>query len=66
MFSGRTWRWLPPETTSDAAVLLSSRGVRAFGDGFVTVLLPVYLLSLGFNGLEIGGLTTAMLVGSRR
>ena len=59
-----TWRWLPPETTSDAAVLLSARGVRAFGDGFVSVLLPVYLLSLGFSGLEIGGLTAATLVGS--
>ena len=58
------WRWLPPETTPDAAVLLAARGVRAFGDGFVSVLLPVYLLSLGLGGLEIGGLSTATLLGS--
>jgi len=58
------WRWLPPETTRDAAVLLSARGVRAFGDGFVSVLLPVYLLVLGFDGLQIGGVATATLIGS--
>ena len=62
--AGWAWRWLPPETTPDAAVLLTARGVRAFGDGFVSVLLPVYLLSLGLGGLEIGGLSTATLVGS--
>ena len=60
----QSWRWLPPETTPDAAVLLAARGVSAFGDGFVSVLLPVYLLSLGLGGLEIGGLSTATLLGS--
>src|SRR5437764_12800245 len=39
-----TWRWLPPDTTADAPVLLAARGLRAFADGFVSVLLPVYLL----------------------
>src|ERR1700687_992806 len=62
--AGWAWRWLPPETTPDAAVLLAARGVRAFGDGFVSVLLPVYLLSLGLGGLQIGGLSPAPLVGS--
>jgi MFS family permease len=57
-------RWLPPETTADASVVLLARGVRAFGDGFISILLPVYLLSLGFNALEIGGVATATLVGS--
>jgi MFS family permease len=58
------WRWLPPETTPDAAVLIAARGVRAFGDGFVSVLLPVYLLSLGLDGFQIGGVATATLLGS--
>jgi len=58
------WRWLPPETTPDAAVLIAARGVRAFGDGFVSVLLPVYLLSLGLDGFQIGGVATATLVGT--
>ena len=45
-------------------VLLWSRGVRAFADGFVSVLLPLYLLGLGFDGLQIGAVATATLVGS--
>jgi len=57
-------RWLPPETTTDAAVLVAARGVRAFGDGFVSVLLPVFLLGLGFDGFQIGAVATATLVGS--
>src|SRR5260370_29729263 len=56
--------WLPATATPDAAVLLASRGVRAFADGYVSVLLPVYLLGLGFNGLQIGAVATATLVGS--
>ena len=59
----RKW-WLPPEATPDAAVLLLARGVRAFADGFVSVLLPVYLLDLGFTGFQIGGVATATLIGS--
>lgn len=61
---GRTVRWLPPETTSDAAVVVAARGVRAFGDGFVSVLLPVYLLTLGFDEVQIGAVATATLLGS--
>jgi MFS family permease len=57
-------RWLPATASSDAAVLLTSRGVRAFADGFVSVLLPVYLLGLGFDGLQIGAVATATLIGS--
>jgi len=38
--------------------------VRAFGDGFVSVLLPVYLLGLRFDGFQIGAVATATLVGS--
>src|SRR5262252_6973748 len=58
------WRWLPAGTTSDAQRLLTARGLRAFGDGFVSVLLPVYLLGLGLDQLQIGAVATATLVGS--
>jgi len=34
------------------------------GDGFVAVLLPVYLLALGFTPLEVGVIATASLLGS--
>jgi MFS family permease len=49
---------------SAATLLLSARGLRAFADGFVALLLPVYLSSLGFDALAIGILTTATLLGS--
>src|SRR5215204_4089713 len=58
------WQLLPAEATSDAGVLLRARGVRAFGDGFVSVLLPLHLTTLGFNGFQIGAVATATLLGS--
>jgi hypothetical protein len=46
--------------------LLTARGLRAFGDGFVSVLLPVYLLGLGLDELQIGAVATATLLVRRR
>jgi MFS family permease len=57
-------RPLDARRPSAAALLLSARGLRAFGDGFVALLLPVYLSALGFDALAIGILTTATLLGS--
>jgi len=61
---GSRVRFLPEDATRDAALLIAARGVRAFGDGFVSVLLPLYLADLGFSEVRIGALTTATLVGS--
>ena len=44
--------------------LLFAKGMRAFGDGFVSLLLPVYLLELGFGPLDVGIIATATLLGS--
>ncbi|MEA2994100.1 MAG: hypothetical protein QOD40_3020, partial [Alphaproteobacteria bacterium] len=44
--------------------LLAARALRDFGDGFVAVLLPAYLLVLGFSPLEVGFVATAALLGS--
>src|SRR3954464_15395111 len=33
----------------DALYVLTGRGLRAFADGFVALLLPVYLIDLGFS-----------------
>jgi len=41
-----------------------AKGLRAFGDGFVSLLLPVYLVQLGFGPLEVGAIATATLLGS--
>lgn len=56
--------FLPVGTSSDAAIILAARGIRAFGDGFVSVLLPLYLTTLGFSAFRIGVLTTATLLGA--
>jgi len=44
--------------------VLVAKGLRAFGDGYVALLLPVYLIDLGFSALEVGAIATATLVGS--
>ncbi len=53
-------------TGADPAVLplLIGRGLRAFADGYVAILLPAYLLALGFGQLDVGFLSTATLAGS--
>ncbi len=53
-----------PAFGSGAVLLLSARGLRAFADGFVALLLPVYLAQLGFDAFATGILTTATLLGS--
>ncbi len=60
----RRFRILPEGASSDAAVLLRTRSVRAFGDGFVSVLLPLQLTTLGLTNAQIGFVVTATLVGS--
>jgi len=59
----RHW-WLPRGTASGASLLLASRVLRGFADGFVAVLLPAYLGALGFGVVEIGALSTLTLAGS--
>jgi MFS family permease len=44
--------------------LFAARALRDFGDGFVAVLLPVYLLALGLSAFEVGVVATASLFGS--
>ena len=44
--------------------VFTARGLRAFGDGYVSLLLPAYLLQLGFNPLQVGLVATATLLGS--
>jgi MFS family permease len=48
----------------DVKVLLFTRGVRAFGDGFVSVLLAAFLSELGFSGWRIGAIATVTLLGT--
>jgi MFS family permease len=55
---------LPTGVAPEARLLLTGRALRAFCDGYVAVLLPAYLLALGFGIWEVGVLSTATLLGS--
>ena len=48
----------------DRQRVLWGRGLRAFGDGYVSILLPVYLSGLGFDAFAVGMVSTATLLGS--
>jgi len=48
----------------EVRLLLIGRGLRAFVDGYVAVLLPAYLLALGYGTWQVGLLSTATLLGS--
>jgi MFS family permease len=55
---------LPTGASRDAALLLETRGIRAFGDGIVSVVLAAYLTTVGLSDLRIGVVITATLLGS--
>jgi predicted MFS family arabinose efflux permease len=50
--------------TANVNRLLLAKGIRAFGDGFVSLLLPLYLLELGYSAFEVGIIASATLLGS--
>src|ERR1700720_3050296 len=58
------WRLLPRGTSGDAGRILTARGLRAFAEGFVALLLPIYLVELGFSALAIGAIVTSTLIGT--
>ena len=59
-----SWRPVPRGTSKDAIRILAARGLRGFGDGFVALLLPIYLLDLGFSAFAIGAIVSGTLVGT--
>src|SRR5690606_20996069 len=52
------------KSANPVAYLLIARALRDFGDGFVAILLPVYLLALGFTPFAVGVIASASLLGS--
>ncbi|WP_028748042.1 MFS transporter [Rhizobium mesoamericanum] len=52
------------QSIQPATWLFGARSLRDFGDGFMAILLPVYLLALGFSPLQVGVIATASLFGS--
>jgi MFS family permease len=57
-------RIFPETATPDAHRLVIARGLRALADGFVSILLPAYLVALGYSAFDVGVITTATLLGS--
>jgi MFS family permease len=50
--------------SDSAGRIYLARAIRDFGDGFVAILLPVYLLALGLSAFEVGVVATLALLGS--
>jgi MFS family permease len=48
----------------DIRRVLVARSLRAFGDGYVAILLPVHLSRLGYDAFGVGLISTASLLGS--
>jgi MFS family permease len=56
--------FLPPQTHRDAGVLLTTRGIRGFVDGLVSLSITALLPVFGFSALQIGVIVTGMMLGS--
>jgi MFS family permease len=54
----------PEDRPATARRIYLARSIRDFGDGFVAILLPVYLTSLGLSAFDVGIIATLALLGS--
>jgi MFS family permease len=50
--------------SKDIRRVLVARSLRAFGDGYVAILLPLHLARLGYDAFGVGLISTASLLGS--
>lgn len=50
--------------SSEIVYLYAARAARGFGDGFAAILLPAYLIEIGFSPFQTGLVATAALLGS--
>lgn len=56
-------RWLPAAPPPEF-LLYSARALRHFTEGALAVLMPAYLIALGFSAIEVGVISAAALLGS--
>jgi MFS family permease len=54
----------PSERSRAIPYVYAARALRDLGDGFIAVLLPVYLAAIGLGPLQIGIVATLALLGS--
>jgi MFS family permease len=57
-------RLFPRTADANARRLVIGRSLRAVADGFVSIILPAYLLALGLDAFEVGVVSTVTLLGS--
>ena len=57
-------RLIPSSVDANAKCLLVGKALRSIADGYVSILLPAYLLELGLSAFQVGAVTTATLLGS--
>lgn len=55
---------IPPTATDDARRVLIARSLRAFGDGFIAIVLPLHLFALGYTATTVGIIATVAMLGS--
>ena len=53
-----------PGDAATVRYIYGARALRDFGDGFIAILLPVYLTAIGLGPLEVGIVATLALLGS--
>ena len=49
---------------STVSIVCLARALRGFGDGFATIVLPVYLTRIGYDPIQIGFVLTGALLGT--
>jgi len=57
-------RLIPDTADANAGRLLLAKALRSIADGYVSILLPAYLLGLGLSPFRVGVIATATLLGS--
>jgi MFS family permease len=62
--AARASRRKPDWLTRDIALLLSGRGLRSLSQGFLSVIVPIYLARSGYSATRVGIVFTAGAVGS--
>ncbi len=55
---GRYFSWI----SRDGEIILLTNGLRSFAYGFVSIILAIYLSTLGFNAFWIGVIITLILI----
>jgi MFS family permease len=57
-------RLIPESADANSRHLVAAKALRSIADGYVSILLPAYLLEIGLSPFRAGILSTATLLGS--